>query len=173
MKRILKNIILSSLLSLGLYLLFAITLFGWLEDQKLRFLMCSLAAVTTFAAIFFYIQKYRKGVCEYEVLSDYKNEKYDTKREMLLIWQREKLFVFAVFMITLICSIISLTDRLLFQTQVLSLLTTILFGSLMMLSSVIEIPFLGNFLSGFYVCALYLLFVFLYRKKRYTYWMKK
>ena len=38
MKRILKNVIVSSVLTLVMYLLFAVVLLGWIENKELRFL---------------------------------------------------------------------------------------------------------------------------------------
>lgn len=173
MKRILKNVIVSSVLTLVMYLLFAVVLLGWIENKELRFFAISFITVSTYAGLLFYIHKYRGGICENEMIADYKNESYQPKREISLIFQREKHLIFCIFCIVLICFFSNLIDEYLFKTKVLSLITTALFVSVMTLSSVIDIPFLGYFLSGFYVCAIYLFLIFLYRKRRYDYWMKK
>lgn len=173
MKCILKNIMISSVLTMILYLLFAVGLFGGIENQEVRFFAISFMTVNVYAVLLFYIHKYRGGICENEMLADYENESYQPKREISLIFQREKHLIFCIFCIVLICFLANLIDEYLFKTKVLSLITTMLFVSVTMLSSVIDIPFLGYFLSGFYVCTVYLILIFLYRKKRYAYWMKK
>ena len=87
MKRILKNIMISSALTLVMYLLFAVVLLGWIENKELRFFVISFITVNTYAVLLFYIHKYRGGICENEMIADYKNESYQSKREIFMIFQ--------------------------------------------------------------------------------------
>lgn len=173
MKRILKNVILSSVLTLVLYLLLAVVLLGGIENQDVRFFISSFVTVTISASVLFYFQKCRKGIGEEELLSDYKKDRYDWQKEILFIWQRERSVVFFLFLIAVISFFANMMDHMILKMKLLSMITMVLFGPFTMLSSVIEIPFLGYTLSVFWASVVYLLFVFLDRKRRYAYWMKK
>ena len=117
MKRILKNIMISSALTMILYLLFAVGLFGGIENQEVRFFAISFMTVNVYAVLLFYIHKYRGGICENEMIADYKNESYQSKREIFMIFHREKHLIFCILMIAVICFFASLIDEYIYSKR--------------------------------------------------------
>lgn len=176
MKRIFWNLTLVSLITLIAYVaLYAIwgAILGKIENTVLRLFLIALMTTFAFGAILLYISKIRKSVGEDEVIADYKNREWHSWIDDLkLIIRRESKMLTCMVAIVLICFALNTFDRLIFGRKTISALT-FFFVPMCLFDSVIHIPFVGYALSALLDCAVYLMFLLLYRKKKYLYWMKK
>ena len=130
--------------------------------------------MTTVAFGFFllYTSKIRKGVGEDEVISDYKDRKYDSFAEdFKLILNNEVKTRICIGSIVLACFVLNTFDSVVFEKKTISF-PTLFFAPMCLFDSLINIPFVGYLLSAILDCLTYMAFLLYHRKKKYDYWMK-
>ena len=175
MKRILWNITLASTITLIAYIaLYAIwgTILSGIENQMLKILIIVMMTTIAFAFFLLYTSKIRKSIGEEEVVSDYKDREYISFMcDFKLILKREIQVLICIAMIVLICFALNTFDRLVFGKKVISF-PTFFFAPMCLFDSLINIPFVGYALSAVLDCLSYIVFLLIYRKKKYNYWMK-
>ena len=175
MKRILWHITLASMVTLVAYIaLYAIwgALLGGLEDTALHLFLVASMTTVAFGYFLLYISKIRNSTGEDEVISDYANKKYvslldDLKR----IIHREAKILACIGVIVLLCFALNTFDGLIFEKKTISF-PTFFFIPLYFLSSWINMPFVGYVLNAVADCAIYILFLLVYRRRKYKYWLK-
>ena len=175
MKRTLWNITLSSVITLVAYIaLYAIwgAILSGLENSTLILFLIALMTTVTFGFFLLYTSKIRKGIGEDEVVSDYKDEQYTSfTDDFKLILKRESRMLICIASIVLICFILNTFDSVVFGKKTISF-PTFFFAPMCLFDSMINIPFVGYLLSAALDCMAYMIFLLLYRKKKYNYWMK-
>ena len=175
MKRTLWNITLSSVITLVAYIaLYAIwgAILSGLENSTLRLFLIALMTTVAFGFFLLYTSKIRKGIGEDEVVSDYKDEQYTSfTDDFKLILKRESRMLICIASIVLICFILNTFDSVVFGKKTISF-PTFFFAPMCLFDSMINIPFVGYLLSAALDCMAYMIFLLLYRKKKYNYWMK-
>lgn len=175
MKRTLWNIAFASIITLVAYVaLYAIwgALLSGLENPTLRVFMIALMTTIAFGFFLLYTSKIRKSVGEDEVISDYKDKKYTSfVDDFKLIINREAKLLICIAAIVLICFALNTLDNLVFRKKTISF-PTFFFAPMCLFGSMINIPFVGYLLSAILDCLTYIVFLLLYRKKKYNYWMK-
>ena len=171
MKRTLWNITLASIITLVAYIaLYAIwgALLSGIESQVLHLLLISLITTAAFSFFLLYTSKIKKSVGEDEVVSDYKDRTYTSfVDDFKLIIKRESKMLICIAVIVLICFALNRFDTLVFGKKTISLptfffLPMYIFGTL--------ISFVGELFSAVLSCTLYIVFLLIYRKKKYDYW---
>ena len=174
MKRILWNITLSSVLTMVAYIaLYAIWggILSGIENLTLRLLIIALMTTAVFGFFLLYTSKIKKSIGEDELFSDYKDEEYiSLTDDFKLILNRESKVLICIASIVLICFLLNTFDSLAFGKKTISF-PTFLFAPMCLLSSIINIPFVGYLLSAELDCLAYIVFLLFYRKKKYDYWM--
>jgi hypothetical protein len=175
MKRTLWNITLSSILTLVayivLYALWGAVLTG-IKNPTLKLLIIAFMTTAAFGFFLLYISKIRKSAGENEVISDYKERAYvSLADDFKLILKREYRTFIAILSIVIACFLLNTFDSLIFEKKTISI-PTFFFAPMCLFDSIINIPFVGYFLSAALDCFVYIFFLLLYRKKKYDYWMK-
>ena len=175
MKRTLWNITLASVITLVAYIaLYASwgALLSGLENPTLRLFLIALMTTAAFGFFLLYILKIRKGIGEDEVVSDYKDKQYISfADDFKMILKRESQMLICIASIILICFILNTFDSVVFGKKTISF-PTFFFAPMCLFDSMINIPFVGYLLSAVLDCMAYMVFLLLYRKKKYNYWMK-
>ncbi|MBQ9760569.1 MAG: hypothetical protein IJW16_04395 [Clostridia bacterium] len=175
MKRIFWNLTLVSLITLIAYIVLYViwgAILNEVENTTLRLSLIALMTTVAFGAILLYISKIKKSVGEDEVLADYRNKLWRSWFDDLkLIIRRESRMLTCIVGVVLICFALNTFDRMIFDRKTISVLT-FFFAPMYLFDTVINIPFVGYALSAVLNCAVYLMFLLLYRKKKYNYWMK-
>ena len=175
MKRTLWNITFSSIITLVAYIaLYAIwgAILSGLENPTLRLLIIALMTTAAFGLFLLYTSIIRKGIGEDEVISDYKDRQYlSFTDDFKLILKRESKTLICIASIVLICFILNTFDSVVFGKKTISF-PTFFFAPMCLFDSIINIPFVGYLLSAVLDCMAYMVFLLLYRKKKYNYWMK-
>ena len=176
MKRILLNITFASIITLVAYIAFYViwgAILNALDDPMLSLLIISLMTTVAFGFFLLYTSKIRKSVGEDEVVSDYKDKQYISfADDFKLVLKRESKMLICIVSIVLICFILNTFDSVVFGKKTISF-PTFLFAPMCLFDSMINIPFVGYLLSAILDCLTYVVFLLLYRKKKYDYWMKK
>ena len=177
MKRILWKVTLASLLTLvaylALYMIWGAILSG-VESQTLRLTLIALMTSVAYGAVLVYVSKIRGGVGEDEVMEDYRDGTYTSLAEdlqKLLLREAKTLLCMAV--ITIACCVVNTLDMALLGKKTVSGITLV-YAPLCLFSSLSEklwlaVPLyaLGVVVAG----AAYVVFLLIYRKKKYMYWM--
>ena len=175
MKRILWNITLASILTLAAYIaLFAIwgAILSGVENQNVRLILIAIMTAVAYGFLLLYVAKIRKSVGENEVIADYWDRTYTSfADDFKLIIKREARMLVCIAAIILICFALNSFDRLVFGKKTISL-PTFLFAPMCLFSTLFEITVLGYIISIVVDCAIYILAVLIYRRKKYNYWMK-
>ncbi len=175
MKQTLWNITLASIITLVAYIaLYAIwgAILSGLENPTLGLLIIALMTTVAFGFFLLYTAKIRKGIGEDEVVSDYKNREYVSfADDFKLILNRESQMLICIASIILICFILNTFDSVVFGKKAISF-PTFFFAPMCLFDSIINIPFVGYLLSAVLDCMAYMVFLLLYRKKKYNYWMR-
>ncbi len=178
MKRTLWNITLASTITLGAYMVLYSIWGAILSELKTPLAgNLFLALMTTillilFGFFLFYIRKIKKNLGEDEVLIDYKDRKYvSLADDFKLILKRESKTLICIAAIVFACFALNTFDNLVFQRKVISL-PMFFFVPMCLFGTLIDIPFVGYAISALLDCAVYMIFLLIYRKKRYNYWMK-
>ena len=175
MKRVLWNITLSSALTMAAYIaLYAIWggILSGIENEVLRLTIIALMTTSAFGFFLLYTSKIKKSIGEDELFSDYKEREYiSLTDDFKLIFNREVKALICIASIVFICFLLNTVDNLAFGKKTISF-PTFLFAPMCFFSSLINIPFVGYLLSAALDCLAYILFLLLYRKKKYDYWMK-
>jgi hypothetical protein len=175
MKRILRNIALASIITLVAYIaLYAIwgAILSELENPTVNLLIIALMTTLAFGFFLVYTSKIRKSIGEDEVVSDYKDRAYlSFIDDFKLILNREKQTLICIVSIVLICFILNTFDSVVFGKKTISF-PTFFFAPMCLFDLIINIPFVGYLLSAILDCLTYIVFLLLYRKKKYDYWMK-
>jgi len=176
MKKTIWHITLASLMTLvayiALYIIWGAILSNF-ESQKIAMLILALMTTAAYGYFLLYISKIRKSVGENELIADYKEGQYVSLAEdfKLIIKREAKVFI-CIAAITLICFALNTIDSAVFGKKTISF-PTFFYASMFLFDAVFEnIPFLGCFVSAVLDFAAYMLFLLLYRKKRYDYWTK-
>ena len=175
MKRILLNITFASIITLVAYIAFYViwgAILNTLDDPTLSLLIVSLMTTVAFGFFLLYTSKIRKSVGEDEVVSDYKDKQYISfADDFKLVLKRESKMLICIASIILICFILNTFDNVVFGKKTISF-PTFFFAPMCLFSSMISIPFVGYLLSAILDCLTYIVFLLLYRKKKYDYWLK-
>ena len=91
--------------------------------------------------------------------------------DLKLIVKREAQTLISIAVIVLICFALNTFDSVVFEKKTVSF-PTFLFAPMCLFDSIIDIPFVGYALSAVLDCISYTVFLLLYRKRTYDYWMK-
>lgn len=176
MKRILGSITLVSIITLVVYIaLYAFwgALLGNFKNPILSLLLIALMTTVAFDFILLFVIKIRKSIGENEVIADYKNRAYvSVFDDFKLIIRREARMLTCMTIIVFICFGLNTLDSLIFEKKTISFIT-FFFAPMCLFASLIHIPFVGYALSAVLDCVIYIIFLLIYRKKKYNYWMKK
>ncbi len=174
MKRTLWNITFASVITLVAYIVLSAiwgALLSGLENPTLRLFLIALMTTVAFGFFLLYTSKIRNSIGEDEVASDYKNKKYTSLvDDFKLIINRETKMLICIAAIVLICFALNTFDRLVFEKKTISF-PTFFFAPMCLFDSMINIPFVGYLLSAVLDCLTYIVFLLLYRKKKYNYWV--
>ena len=176
MKRTVWNITLASLITLlayiALYAFWGAILSG-VENPTLKLFLISLMTTVAFGFFLLYTNKIRGSVRENEVISDYKNKQYVSPVEDLkLILKRESKMLLCLTVIVFACFALNTFDDLIFEKKTISF-PTFFFIPTYIFGAWIKIPFVEYVCSIILDCVFYLLFLLIYRQKRYNYWTKQ
>ena len=175
MKRTLWNITFASIITLVVYIaLYTIwgVILSELKNPTLRLLIIALMTMAAFGFFLLYTSKIKKSIGEDEVVLDYKDRKYISfADDFKLVLKRESKMLICIVSIVLICFILNTFDRVVFGKKTISF-PTFLFAPMCLFDSMINIPFVGYLLSAILDCLTYTVFLLIYRKKKYDYWMK-
>ncbi len=175
MKRIVWNITLASIMTLAAYIaLYAIwgAVLSEVENPTLRLFLTALMTAAAFGFCLLYTSKIRGAAGEREVVSDYKDRKYVSPADDLKSAARQEARrLVCIAAVVLICFALNTADALVFGKKTISLVT-FLFFPMCIFDTCIGIPFAGYALSAAADCVMYMIFLLIYRKKKYDYWMK-
>lgn len=176
MKRTLWNITLASVITLVAYIaLYAIwgAILSELENPTLKLFLIAFMTTVAFGFFLLYTSKIRKSVGEDEVVSDYKDKKYTSLiDDFKTIINREAKTLICIAVIVLICFVLNTFDRLVFEKKTIVSFPAFFFAPMCLFANFIKIPFVGYVLSAVSDCLVYIIFLLIYRKKKYNYWMK-
>ena len=175
MKRTIWNITFASMITLVAY----IVLYGvWgailsgVKNDMLRLVIIALMTTAAFGFFMLYRAKIKKSVGEDELFSDYKSREYvSLADDFKLIFKRESKVLICIASIVLICFLLNTFDSLAFGKKTISF-PTFFFAPMCLFASIINVPLVGYLLSAVLDCLSYIIFLLLYRKKKYDYWMK-
>ena len=175
MKRILLNVALACALTLiayiALYLIWGALLSG-VEDQGLRFALLVTMTTAFFGFFLLWAAKMRSSVGEDEIYSDYEEREYVSfVDDFKLIIKREARLLICIFAVSIACGAIDAVAKLAFQSPKTPIVV-LLFSGMIMLGSTIKLPIVGYLLSATLDCTVYLVFLLLYRRRRYRLWRK-
>lgn len=175
MKRILWNITLASVITLVAYIVLFFVWFAILSEVQNETLKLTLIALMTSIAFSFflvYTSKIKGSVGDDEVISDYKERKYTSfLDDFKIIIRREFQTLICIALIVVICFVLNTFDEIVFGKKTISF-PTFFFAPMCLFSSLINVPFVGYALSVVVDCVFYIVFLLIYRKKKYNYWMK-
>jgi len=125
-----------------------------------------------FGFLLLYISKIKKNLGEDEVFTDYKERKYiPLFDDFKSILKRESKTLICIAVIIFACFALNTFDSLVFQRKVISF-PTFFFAPMCLFGTLINIPFVGYAISALLDCTVYILFLLIYRRKRYNYWMQ-
>lgn len=175
MKQTVWNITLASLITLVAYIaLYAIwgAILGGVENPTLKLFLIALMTTAAFSFFLLYTSKIKNSVGEDEVVSDYKDSEYVSfVDDFKMIIKRESKMLVCIAMIVLICFAFNTFDVIIFGKKTISF-PTLIYAPMCLFDSAIDIPFVGYAVSAVLDCVLYIIFLLIYRKKKYNYWMK-
>lgn len=175
MKQTFWNITLASVMTLGAYIaLYAIwgAILNGFENTTLKLVLIVLMTTVAFGFFLLYTSKMRKSVGEDEVVSDYKDRDYiSIFDDFKLIIKRESKTLIYIAVIVFICFALNTFDSLVFEKKTLSF-PTFFFAPMYLFSSLFKISCIGYVLSAILDSVVYIIFLLLFRKKKYDYWMK-
>lgn len=176
MKKTLWNITLASLLTLVAYIaLYALwgALLNGVENPTVKLFLICLMTTVAFGWILLYTAKIRGSVGEDEVLADYRERAYGSlKDELGLVLRHEAKMLFCIAGIILICFALNTFDSLVFGKKLISL-PTFFFLPMYIFGTMFRVALIGYVLGALLIGCFYLLFLLLYRRRRYDYWTKK
>ena len=178
MKRTLWKITLASLLTLvaylALYMIWGAILSG-VESPTLRLTLIALMTAVAYGAVLLYVGKIRGGAGEDEVMEDYRNERYTSLTgDLKKLLRREAGTLLCLAIISVACCVVNTLDMVIFGKKAVSGITLI-YAPLCLFSSVSEnlwLAFPLYVLSVAVAGAAYVVFLLIYRKKKYKYWME-
>ena len=175
MKRTFWNITVASCITMVVYIaLYAFwgAILSTLKNPMLKLFSVCFMTTSAFGFILLYVSKIRKGVGEEEVLSDYREKSYESiQRDFQPVIKREAKTLVLIIGISVICFVLNLLYGIIFDKSA-SFPITLVFAPMCIFDSAIRIPFLGYALSAVLDCVLYVLFLLIYRKKKFNYWKK-
>lgn len=175
MKRTLWSVTLSSIITLGAYIaLYAIwgAILSELKNPMIKNFFIASMTTAAFGFFLLYISKIKKNLGEDEVLADYNERKYVSLfNDFKLVIRRESKTLSCIAAIIFVCFALNTFDSLVFQRKVVSF-PTFFFAPMCLFETLINIPFVGYAISALLDCTVYILFLLIYRRKRYNYWMK-
>ncbi len=175
MKRSLWNITLSSVLTMVAYIALSAVwgaILNELKNEFMRLFLIALMTTVAYGIVHLWISKIRKSVGEDEVMADYREHPYTTMADdFKLIFKKEAKTLILMMALVLVTYILNRLDMLIFEKKMIShitfpYITMSLFGTLF------PIRIIGYLLSAVLNPVVYLIALVLYRKKKYTYWMK-
>ena len=139
----------------------------------MQLFVVSLMTTAAFGYMLLYTSKKRKKVGEDEVISDYDDKPYISfAYDLKCIITNEKKTFICVAVIVLTAFVLNTFDSVVFGEKTISFIT-FFYAPMYIFDTLFNVPFLGYLLSAVLDCAFYVLFLLLYRKKKYDYWMKK
>ncbi len=175
MKRSLWNITLSSVLTLVAYVALSAVwgaILNELQNEILQLFLIALMTTVAYSMILLWVSKIRKSVGEDEVMAVYRECPYTTMADdFKLIFKKEAKTLILMTAVVLVTYSLNRLDMLIFGKKMIShitfpYITMGLFGALF------PIRIIGYLLSAVLNSLAYLIALVLYRKKKYTYWMK-
>ncbi len=144
------------------------------SNETVRLILLSACTSAAYAAILFWLVRFRHGVGREEVLADYKTTEYTTIRDDLrTVLTREKPYLIMITAVIMACFVINKGNRLLFDR--INTPITFPFATMCIFSSCFpaQLDVIGYLLSSICIMVFYVLFVALYRKKQYDIWLRK
>ena len=176
MKRVFGNVIFASAITLGvyiaLYMFWGLILSG-ITDHALINLVTSLITAISYDFFLVYTSKVRDSVGEKEVISDYKNCEYSSVfDDFKCVLKREAKVFLVIFCIVIMCFILNTIDSSLFEKKTISF-PTFIFAPMCMFETVIDNSVFGYAVSAVLNCIFYIVFLLIYRIKKYRYWTMK
>ena len=175
MKRTLWNITLASVITLVAYIaIYSIwgAFAGIFKNPSIRLFLIALMTTIVFDFFLIYISKLKKSIGEDEVISDYKYKTYISfVDDFKLVIKRESKTLICIAIVVLICFALNTFDNLIFNRKMISY-PTFFFLPTYMFGAYIKVPFIGYALSYIIECTTYIIFLLIYRKKKYDYWTK-
>jgi len=175
LKRTAWNITLASAITLVAYIaLYAIwgAILNSIENPTLKLYMVALMTTAAFGVVLLYISKIRTALGEDELSADYENSNYTSvANDFKLIIKREASTLICMTVIVLLCFAVNELDVIIFGKKTLSL-PTIIFAPMCLFDSAIKIPFVGYAVNVALDGVLFILFLLIYRKKKYNSWRK-
>lgn len=175
MKRSLWNITLAAVVTMVVYIALSAVwgaILNELENVTLQLFLLSLMTTVAYGIALLWVSKIRKSVGEDEVMADYREQSYTTMTDDLrLVLRKEAKTLILMTVAVLMTYILNRFDMLIFGKKMIShitfpYITMSLFGSLF------SVKIIGYLLSAVLNSVVYLIALVLYRKKKYTYWMK-
>ncbi len=172
MRRILLNITVSSLAALVIYLLVifisipVMSLIGE-ENQYLKNSIYAIVVSTAYPFVLLYLSKKRTFTCDEELLSDYPAGEYiSAKNDLPIVLKREWRYFICIGIINTVSELFTQIDIMVSGKPTVSGIF-VLFSPLRILSVVFPFSAIaGTIIASLYVCALYLIALLHYRKKR-------
>jgi len=176
MKQSLWNITLASLITLAAYIVLGViwgAVLNEIEEPTLHLLLLASMTSAAFGYFLLFTSKIRFAVGEKEVIADYRDSRYTSfRKDFILLLRRERKMLICMTGVVFLCFALNTADALLFDKKLLSL-PTFIFAPMCLFDTVTDLPFVGYAVNAVYNAAVYLLFLLIYRKKVYNYWMNK
>lgn len=174
MKRTLWNITLASVITLVAYVAlntFWRAILSTVKNESLKLFLIALMTTVAFGFFLLYVSKIRNAVGENEVLSDNKDNAYTSPiDDFKLVIKRESKTLICIAVIVFACFVLNTFDSIVFHKKTISFLT-FFFAPMCLFASWIHIPFVGYAFSAMLDCVAYIVFLLIYRKKKYNYWI--
>ena len=175
MKRALWNVTVASVITLAAYILLSfiwLSLMNFIKNESVKLFAIALMTAAAFSFFLVYKGKIRGSCGEKELLSDYRDRQYiGLIDDLKLIFRRERIYLVAICVIIALCFLLNTLDNVLFGKKVISF-PTFPFAPMCLFSTCIPIPIIGYAVSAILDYAFYLLFLLLYRRRHYAFWMK-
>ena len=176
MKRILWNITFASLITLIAYIALCFiwgAILGEVKNAIFRLFLTAFMTSAAFGFFLLYRAKIKNSIGEDEVIADYRDKMYTSIiDDFKLFIKREFKMLIAIVCIVLACFVLNTFDLLVFGKKTISAIT-IFFAPICLFDTVINIPFVGYFVSAIVDCVAYIISLMIYRKKMYNLWIKK
>ena len=175
MKRSLWNITLASVLTMVIYIALSAVwgaILNELENTTLQLFLIALMTTVAYGFALLWVSKIRKSVGEDEVMADYREQPYTTlTNDLKLVFRKETKTLILMTVLVLTTYILNRLDMLIFGKKMISHIT-FPYITMSFFGSLFSIKIIGYLLSAVLNSVVYLIALVLYRKKKYTYWMK-
>ena len=172
MKKVIKNITISSLIALvfyfALYLLWAL-IAAFITSDILKSLVIALVTSIIFCFCLLYVTKIRPQN-DKEIIDDYNGASYaGILNDAKFVWKRESYYIYAILIICAICFVLTAINGLIFERAVISF-PTLIFFPMVAINALFKVKIIGYTVSAIVICATYFFIVLLYRRRQYMNW---